>query len=351
MKNIHGGLLLGLSLIISSIQAHLFWSLIFLVTLAGCSASAVPENAVKPATITPAGENVDSPIVWHSESADQTLVLLSEKGAGSVLVFSATRPPKLIRRVAGMKRPNGLAVLANSPFAIAKELVFVTDRDANAVYAYSLPDFKRVGIFAEDLKRPMGITVYSDKSSTNVFAYIVQKDGEGDSKVVRYRIIEKDGVIGGVRELQFGKELTVGQETVMVDSQKRRVFVADEKARDIKIYDLNGKFLNNLGTGKFSADVEGIVVCQCASRSYIVVSDQMDVTEFEIFDNESLKHLGTVRGHARRTDGIAVTTEALPDFPGGLFVAQSDPDDTGGRHAEYYDLNQLLKAASLPNCR
>ena len=339
-----------LSLIISSIRVHLFWSFIFLVTLAGCSASAVPENAVKPAAITPAGENVDSPIIWHSETADQSLVLLSEKGAGNVLVFSATRNPKLIRRVAGMKRPNGLAVLTNSPFSIAKDLVFVTDRDANAVYAYTLPEFKRVGTFAQDLKRPMGITVYSDENSANVFVFVVQKDGEGDAKVIRYRISETKGVINGVRELQFGKELTVGQETVMVDSQKKRVLVADEKARDIKIYDLNGKFLNTFGAGKFSADVEGIVVCQCDSRSYVVVSDQRDVTEFEIFDHESLKHLGTVQGHARRTDGIAVTTKALPDFPGGLFVAQSDPDDTGGRHAEYYDLNELLKAAGLPNC-
>jgi hypothetical protein len=97
--------------------------------------------------------------------------------------------------------------------------------------------------------------------------------------------------------------------------------------------------------------VEGIVISQCDSHNYVVVSDQLDFTEFEFFDHETLKHLGTVKGYAQRTDGIAVNTDPLPDFPGGLFVAQSDPDDTGGRHAEFYDFNALLNAAGLPNCR
>lgn len=62
-------------------------------------------------------------------------------------------------------------------------------------------------------------------------------------------------------------------------------------------------------------------------------------------------HLGMVRTAAKETDGLAVSAEALPGFPGGLLVAQSDPDGSGGRHAEYYDLSAFLTATGLPACR
>jgi hypothetical protein len=81
------------------------------------------------------------------------------------------------------------------------------------------------------------------------------------------------------------------------------------------------------------------------------VEDQRAVTEFEFFDRESLRHLAMVQGKASRIDGVALLTKPLPDFPGGLFVAQSDPENSGGKHAELYDFADFLKAAGLPQCK
>jgi hypothetical protein len=42
-----------------------------------------------------------------------------------------------------------------------------------------------------------------------------------------------------------------------------------------------------------------------------------------------------------------LTEKVLPEFPGGMFVAHSDPDGSGGRFAEFYHLDQLLESAGL----
>jgi myo-inositol-hexaphosphate 3-phosphohydrolase len=180
-----------------------------------------------------------------------------------------------------------------------------------------------------------------------VFAFVVSKRAAGDDKVIRFRLTEQQGRLSAVRELQFGRELSVGQETVMVDEERELVLVADENQRDIKVYGTDGKWRSTFGQGAFEAQVEGIVIARCGEGGYIIASDQKELTEFEIFDRATFKHLGTVRGAAQRTDGIALTQAALPDYPRGLFVAQSDPEDTGGRHAEFYDFGQLLEGAGL----
>ena len=307
-------------------------------------------NVLQPRSMTQPGKNVDSPAIWVASNLSESLILLSEKGTGSMLVFRAQRNVPLVTRVEGMNRPNGISIVQNSPFLSGKDLVFVTDRDGNAIHVFTVPDFQRVGIFAKDVQRPMGISTYKRESDGAIFVYVVPKEGKDDAKVIRFKIREEDGKITGDADRKFGKELTVGQETVMVDSEKGRVLVADENARDVKVYDLEGKYLSSFGNGHFQADVEGIVLADCRSKGYYIVSDQRAVTEFEFFDRESFRHLAMVQGRASRTDGIALITKPLPDFPGGLLVAQSDPDKSGGRHAELYDFSDFLKAAGLPPC-
>lgn len=193
----------------------------------------------------------------------------------------------------------------------------------------------------------MGIALYPHPRNKAVFAYNVQKRATGDDKIVWYQIREQNGRLTAQRDLQFGREVGAGQESVAVDIALKQVFVADESERDIKIYDLAGKFLRRFGNSVSEAQVEGIVIAACGRQGYIIASDQKDVTEFEFFDRTTLQHLGTVRGTAARTDGIALTQRKLPHFPHGLFVAQSDTESTGGRHAEFYDFGALLRFLKL----
>ncbi len=303
---------------------------------------------VQPVAISIAGKNVDSPAIWIAPKPEESLVFLTEKKGGSVMVFKADKKATFLKRIGGMKRPNGIAVLQDAPFD-ETDLLFVTDRDANRIHIYSVPDFQKRATFGEGIPQPMGIALYQGRWDYVVYAYVVFKRAEGDARVVRFRIVEEDGKFSAIREIQFGKELAAGQESIFVDPERQRVLVADENERDIKVYDLDGRYETKFGEGKFESQVKGIAIAQCA-RDYIIASDQQAVTEFEFFDRATYSHLGTVRGKASNTDGIALTNFSLPDFPGGLFVAQSDPDESGGHHAEFYDFNQLLFAAGLPSC-
>ncbi len=293
---------------------------------------------IKPVVTTVPGNNVHSLAIWIAPNKADSLVLLAEKSGGQIMVFKANQQATFVRRFGKFKRPNGIAVLQNVRLgAIGRDLVFITDRDENRVSVYSIPDFELLGTFGTDLQQPMGIALYPHPRDKALFAYIVQKRASTDDKIVRYQIREQNGRLSAKRDLQFGGEVSVGQESVAVDVDRKQVFVADENERDIKIHDLAGKFLRSFSKGVFEAQVEGIVIAACGRQGYIIASDQKDISEFDFFDRVTLQHLGTVRGTAVHTDGIALTQSKLPHFPNGLFAAQSDPESTGGRHAEFYD--------------
>lgn len=302
----------------------------------------------RPVAVSAPGDNVDSPAIWIAPKVEESLVLLTEKGGGAVMVFKADAKATFVRRFGEFKRPNGVAVLQGVPVGrINRDLAFVTDRGGDVVKVYSIPDFELVGTFAEGLDKPMGISLYHQPEDGTLFAYIVPKMGRGNEKVIRYRIEEVEGRITGTREINFGKELLTNQETVMVDADRKLVYVADENRHEIKVYNLDGKLQGTFGKGNFSAQVEGIVLTGCGASGYILASDQKKVTEIEVFDRTTFQHLGTIETGLRVTDGLALTEHPLPDYPNGLFIAHSDPDGSGGRHIEFYHLDQLLKSVGL----
>lgn len=291
------------------------------------------------------GRNVDSMAIWIAPKKSESLVLLTEKAGGSVMVFKADKTAAFVRRFGEMKRPNAVVVMQKVKIGDKKrDLAFVTERDANKVSVYSVPDFEKVGEFANDVPQPMGISLY--RRGKDLVAYVVAKRATGNDKVIRFKVTEQNGRIGGIREIEFGKELTPNQETVYVDSKTRIVYVADENAKNIKAYDVDGKLLRTFGDGAFQAQVEGITIATCGRNRYLIASDQLDTTEFEIFDLKDNRHLGTVITTAHRTDGITSTGVKLPDFPNGLFITQTDPEGTGGLRAEFFDLKQILKSGN-----
>jgi myo-inositol-hexaphosphate 3-phosphohydrolase len=310
--------------------------------------TAPSSDTPKPVAVTTPGKNVDSPAIWIAPRPEDSLVLLTEKGGGSVMVFKADARATFVRRFGKFKRPNGVAVLQGVAIgSVKKDLAFVTDRGGDVVQVFSIPDFELVGAFAEGVDKPMGVSLYHRPADGAVFAYVVPKFGNGDEKVIRFRIGEREGRIIGTREINFGNELLTNQETVMVDADRELVYVADENRREIKVYDLDGKLQTAFGKGYFSAQVEGIVLTGCGKSGFIIASDQKSATELEVFDRATFQHLGTIKTALRITDGLALTEHSLPDYPDGLFVAHSDPDGSGGRHVEFYHLNQLLDNVGL----
>lgn len=335
--------------------------LFILILLAGVSLGAYPRgkslHAIKasqsgglpqPVVVTIPGKNVDSPAIWIAPKIEDSLVLLTEKGGGDVMVFKADAKATFVQRFGKLKRPNGVAILQNTPVgSIKKDLAFVTDRDGNLINVYSVPEFELMGTFGEGAKQPMGVSLYHRKSDDAVFAFVVLKLAKADQKVIRYRITEQNGRITGRHEINFGKELLTNQETIVVDADRELVYTADENRHEIKVYDLDGQMKTSFGQGHFSAQVEGVALTGCGKSGYIIATDQRRQTEFEVFDRVSFEHLATIRTSLKVTDGVALTEKSLPDFPHGLFVAHSDPDGSGGRHAEFYHLDKLLESVGL----
>jgi myo-inositol-hexaphosphate 3-phosphohydrolase len=310
--------------------------------------TAPSSNTPRPVAVSMPGRNVDSPAIWIAPKPEDSLVLLTEKGGGSVMVFKADAKATFVRRFGEFKRPNGVAVLQGAAIgSVKKDLAFVTDRDGAVVHVYSIPDFELLGVFAEGVDKPMGVSLYHRSSDGAVFAYIVSKYGKDNDKVIRFRIGEREGRITGTREVNFGRELSAGQETVTVDADRELVYVADEDRHEIKVYDLDGKYQTTVGKPHFSAQVEGIALTGCGASGFIIAVDQQSMTELEVFDRATFKHLGTIKTSLRITDGVAVTEHSLPDYPDGLFFAQSDPDGSGGRHVEFYHLKELLESVGL----
>ena len=267
------------------------------------------------------------------------------------MVFKADREAAFVRRFGKFKRPNGVAIVHGARFnSGTKDLALVTDRDGNATYVYSIPDFSLIGTFAEDVRQPMGISAYKRLSDGATVVFVVVKQAKNDDKVIRYRLVEQRGKISGIREIQFGGEIAPGEESIVVDGVRNLVFVADEKARNVKVYDTDGRWKITIGQGHFQEDVEGLALAECGGRRLLIGTDQTSPTEFEVFEFPEFRHVGTVHTTAQNTDGIALTQTRLPDYPDGLFVAHSDPDGSGGRHAEFYDLGQILRSIKV-TCR
>ena len=167
---------------------------------------------MKPVVLTAPAQNVDSPGIWVAAHPAESLVLLTEKKGGRLLLYRADSSASFVKAVGGMQRPNGVALLTSSPFQVATDVAFVTDRDGNRIHVFSVPQFEKIGEFAQDVSQPMGISVY--KSGNDVYLYVVSKKAEGNNKVLNTSVEEqKNGKITGTRSWNFGKELSVGQET------------------------------------------------------------------------------------------------------------------------------------------
>lgn len=87
-------------------------------------------------------------------------MLLTEKAGGEIMVFKAERSAAFVRRFGGFQRPNVVVVVPKVKIGGRKQdLTFITERDANKVSVYSVPQFEKLGEFAPDVAQPMGIAL------------------------------------------------------------------------------------------------------------------------------------------------------------------------------------------------
>jgi 3-phytase len=305
--------------------------------------------ALDPVVVTEAtAVDTDDPAIWlNSEDLSKSLILGTDKG-GAIYVFDLQGKIIPEKTVTGMGRMNNVDVAYGMMLGgVATDIALATDRNENKIRAFRLPDMTPIdkgGIEAfegetPELRRPMGLAIYTRASDGALFAIVSRKAGPSGGYLWQYRI-EDDGSgslkLTKVREFgefNSGKEI----EAVAVDNELGFVYYSDETAGIHKYHaDPDTPGANNelafFGTEGFADDHEGISIYKIDDGTgYILVSDQQANT-FHIFKREGeaddphdhqLVKIVTVS--TNESDGSDVTNVPVNErFPSGLFVAMSN---------------------------
>src|SRR5690606_7757224 len=143
---------------------------------------------------------------------------------------------KIVNQVYPLDRPNNVDIaydfdLNGKPTDIA----IVTERKSNLIRIYSLPDLAPVDnggipVFEDtEFKDPMGISIYTNPVSNEMYAIVGRKEGPSESYLYQYKLIDSNGVIDAELVRKFGKYSGVKEiEAIMVDNELGYVYYADE---------------------------------------------------------------------------------------------------------------------------
>jgi len=327
----------------------IFLGVVFLVTC-GEKKPKISPDAIQPLVTTEATRfDTDDPAIWiHPTEPSQSLIVGTDKDQnGALYVYDLSGKIIEGKTVRDLQRPNNVdieygLILSGKPVDIA----VTTERMANKIRVFSLPDMKSVDkggidVFVGDsLRAPMGIALYKRPSDGAVFAIVGRKEGPTDGSYLWQYRLENDGTGGvkGTKVRSFGgysgkKEI----EAICVDDALGYVYYSDEQfgirkyTADPDVPNCNEE-LALFGTQDFTDDMEGISIYQIDDGTgYILVSDQQ-ANAFRIFKREgepgdphNHQLVKVVYTSTMESDGSDVTNAVLNEtFPVGLFVAMSD---------------------------
>ena len=336
----------------------------FLLFVVAVSAfpSIAAERVVQPRVVTEAvRHDSDDPAIWiHPEDPAQSLVLGTDKDAdGALYVFGLDGRIQSSKVVRGLARPNNVDIARGVLVGGRRvDVVLVTERFAHRLRAYRLPDLAPIDgggipVFVGERARDvMGVAAYRRASDGATFAIVSRSDrfAPKDGYLHQYRLVDDGtGTLRGVFSRAFGqwsgrKEI----EALSVDGIAGHVFASDETfgirqyLADPAAEDADDE-IAQFGLTGFARDHEGSAVMHRPGKSSLLFVSDQQAGALRVFSLETTPRLiGRIRYAAIETDGIDLTVQPLPGFPGGLLVAMSTD-----RTFHYYDLGELL-AAMVP---
>jgi 3-phytase len=302
---------------------------------------------VKPAIVTQASRNdTDDPAIWINKADPaKSLVLGTDKGdlTGGIYVYTLDGKIDSSRSVLNMKRPNNIDVeygmnINGKPTDIA----VCTERGRNMIRVFSLPDMKAIDnggieVFAGEKDRdPMGIGLYKDPKTGDIFAIVGRKTGPDSSYLWQYKLeAMANGIVSGTKVRAFGRfEGNNEIEAIVVDDALGHVYYSNETVGIRQYYASPEKGNDELAlfaTTGVREDHEGLSIYPTSSTTgYILLSDQK-ANRFRVYSREGTKEnpyehklLKIVNVEAQESDGSDVTEVPLNDtFKHGLFVVMS----------------------------
>lgn len=311
--------------------------------------------------------NIDSVATWTSDNGTSWLFATAKDGHLLRIYDAATG--ETLRDLGGpgagageFQRPNGVLVV--------DDLLVVVERDNRRVQVLGLPGLESLGYFGEaELERPYGAWLQplgNDRYRLFVTdAYELANERRPPAEALDRRVkwftleVERDAAdeataVNANYEGAFGETTDPGMlyvvESIWGDSEYHRLLVAEEDpagGRVIKPYSLDELRYTGplLGDGVFRSQPEGIALYACDDGSgYWITTDQAHGRNvFQIFERESLAHVGGFEGAVtRNTDGIWLNQAPLAGFPeGALFAVHDD------QAASAFDWRDIVAALGL----
>ena len=285
----------------------LFLVCLYITSLAvGCGEKKpmIAEDAIKPLVVTEQTKrDSDDPAIWiHPTDRSQSLIIGTDKDEdGALYVFDLEGKIIESKTVRNLKRPNNVDVEYGLMLnGVPTDIAVTTERFENRLRIFSLPDMRPVdngGIdvfVGEDLRAPMGISLYKRPKDGAIFAVVGRKDGPTDGGYLWQYLLEDDGAghVKGTVVRKFGAYSGVKEiEAIAVDDALGYIYYSDENVGihkyladpDAENADVE---LALFGTEGFAEDHEGISIYSIEDGTgYILVSDQQ-ANAFRIFKRE-----------------------------------------------------------------
>lgn len=310
-----------------------------------CATIHKKKNALKPTVVT---EKVmfdtDDPAIWiNPQDASKSIIIGTDKETGGGL-YAYDLNGKIINKVIGLARPNnvdiGYGLNLNGK---SVDFAVTTERETNKVKIYSVPDLKEIGEFSvfdgEELRAPMGISVFKNLETQEIFAIVGRKTGPSGEYLWQYKLSDDSGKIKAEVVRKFGQFSGLKEiESIAVDTELGLIYYSDEQF-GVHVYHADPAKGNEelllFGKGDFKEDIEGISIYKTApGKGYILISDQQaDTFNVYLRENPSQGRIAVIPVSTSESDGSEVTNIALGEkFPKGVFVAMSN-----GKVFHYYD--------------
>jgi len=320
-------------------------------TLFGCKEKAVDsvsEVLIPLITTEKVPTDTDDPAIWiHPTDPSLSIIIGTDKGGdtgkGGLYVFDMNGKIDHKRSVTNLQRPNNVDIAYGLDInGVKTDIAVCTERNTNSIRVFSLPDMIAIdgggiAVFNDDtLRAPMGIALYKDAKTNNIYAIVGRKTGPSEGYLYQYILgADATGVVKGSLQRKFGKFSGNKEiEAILVDNELGYVYCSDEGVGVRKYYahpDSSQTELALFATEGIAEDHEGLSIYKANDGTgYILLSDQQ-ANQFHIFPREGTnanKHnhprIKIIKTSTDESDGSDITNVAINDqFKNGLFVAMS----------------------------
>ena len=363
--------------------------LVLLPLAAACGLAPTADRGPAPValTIAPALEteavahDPDDPAIWVCVADPaRSLILATDKvrETGGLYVFGLDGKVKQV--VAPLDRPNNVDVEYGFTFGSERlDIAVLTERKQRRLRVFAIPpdggelrDLAPAGLEVlngqqGEAGEPMGIALYKRRRDSAIFAIVSPKTGEARGYLWQY-LLEGDGTtMKATLVRRFGSFSGAGPlpgqpgeiEAVTVDDQLGYVYYSDERFGIRKWHadpDATGAEteLAAFGTKGYEGDREGLSIFERANGTgFLVSSDQVEGgSRVQIYPREGAPGqphlhdvLAVIATTADDTDGLDVTSHAMPGFPSGLVVMMN----SARRNFQLYKWDDVAASLSSPH--